>query len=66
MFKDEENEEKEIVPLECLEKKAIKEAMKKCNGNMVMVSKLLNIGRSTLYRKINKYNIMYQNGTENI
>lgn len=40
--------------------------MKKCNGNMVMVSKLLNIGRSTLYRKINKYNIMYQNETENI
>ncbi|MDO7203407.1 helix-turn-helix domain-containing protein [Paraclostridium bifermentans] len=24
----------------------------KCNGNMVMVSKLLNIGRSTLYRKL--------------
>ncbi|WP_195335958.1 sigma-54-dependent Fis family transcriptional regulator [Paraclostridium bifermentans] len=66
MFKDEENKEKEIIPLDCLEKKAIQEAMKKCNGNMVMVSKLLNIGRSTLYRKINKYNIMYQNETENI
>lgn len=63
MFKDEENKEKEIIPLHCLEKKAIQEAMKKCNGNMVMVSKLLNIGRSTLYRKINKYNIMYQNET---
>lgn len=66
MFKYEENKEKEIIPLDCLEKKAIQEAMKKCNGNMVMVSKLLNIGRSTLYRKINKYNIMYQNETKNI
>ncbi|MBS6507457.1 MAG: sigma-54-dependent Fis family transcriptional regulator [Paraclostridium bifermentans] len=66
MFKDEENKEKEIIPLAGLEKKAIQEAIIKCNGNMVMVSKLLNIGRSTLYRKINKYNIMYQNEAENV
>lgn len=65
-FKDEEeNKTKEIMPLECLEKKAIEDAIQKCNGNILMASKLLNIGRSTLYRKINKYNIMYQNETKN-
>ncbi|GAA0711443.1 sigma-54-dependent Fis family transcriptional regulator [Paraclostridium ghonii] len=66
-FKGEDiNKTEEIIPLECLEKKAIEGAIKKCNGNMLKASKLLNIGRSTLYRKINKYNIMYQNETENI
>ncbi|GAA0077243.1 sigma-54-dependent Fis family transcriptional regulator [Clostridium sp. CTA-5] len=46
-----------IIPLDCLEKNAIKDAIKKCDGNLQMASKLLNIGRATLYRKIKKYNI---------
>ncbi|AOR22774.1 sigma-54-dependent Fis family transcriptional regulator [Clostridium taeniosporum] len=46
-----------IVPLEELEKKAISDAIKKCNGNIQMTSKLLQIGRATLYRKIKKYQI---------
>ncbi|MDF2565466.1 MAG: Bacterial regulatory protein Fis family, partial [Massilibacillus sp.] len=35
----------------------IENALKKYGGNMVKVSEVLNIGRSTLYRKIKKYNI---------
>ncbi|AGX45037.1 sigma-54-dependent Fis family transcriptional regulator [Clostridium saccharobutylicum] len=50
-------EEIKIVPLDCLEKNAIKDAIKKCNGNLQLASKLLNIGRATLYRKIKKYDI---------
>ncbi|MBW6411404.1 sigma-54-dependent Fis family transcriptional regulator [Clostridium weizhouense] len=46
-----------IIPLDCLEKNAIKDAIKKCDGNLQRASKLLNIGRATLYRKIKKYNI---------
>ncbi|SFD22503.1 sigma-54-dependent Fis family transcriptional regulator [Clostridium uliginosum] len=51
-------EETEVIPIKNLEKKAIEDAIKKCNGNIQMTSKLLNIGRATLYRKIKKYNII--------
>lgn len=46
-----------VVPMEMVEKEAIENALKKYDGNMVKVSEVLNIGRSTLYRKIKKYNI---------
>ena len=56
---DEKPEEVEmkIISLDSLEKDAIIEAIKKCNGNLQLASKLLNIGRATLYRKIKKYDI---------
>ncbi len=50
-------EEIKIIPLDELEEKAIREAIKKCDGNLKLASKLLNIGRATLYRKIKTYNI---------
>lgn len=50
-------EEKSIVPMKVVEKETIENALKKYSGNMVKVSEVLNIGRSTLYRKIKKYNI---------
>ncbi|MDR5587577.1 MULTISPECIES: sigma-54-dependent Fis family transcriptional regulator [Clostridium] len=50
-------EDIKILPLDYLERNAIKDAIKKCNGNIQMASKLLNIGRATLYRKIKKYDI---------
>ena len=46
-----------IVPLEDLEEKAIRDAIKKCDGNLQLAAKLLQIGRATLYRKIKKYEI---------
>lgn len=52
-----EKEEVKILPLDTLEKNAIIDAVKKCNGNLQLASKLLNIGRATLYRKIKKYDI---------
>ncbi|NFO11913.1 sigma-54-dependent Fis family transcriptional regulator [Clostridium botulinum] len=50
-------EDIKIVPLEHLEKNAICDAIKKCNGNIQLASKFLEIGRATLYRKIKKYGI---------
>lgn len=50
-------EEISVIPMEMVEKETIENAIKKYAGNMVKVSEVLNIGRSTLYRKIKKYNI---------
>lgn len=50
-------EEDEILPLEKVEEKSIIAAIEKCNGNVMLASKLLKIGRATLYRKIKKYGI---------
>ncbi|WP_446899669.1 sigma-54-dependent Fis family transcriptional regulator [Clostridium sp. LBM24168] len=47
----------EIVPIQVIEKNSIKDALEKCHGNMLKTAKFLNISRSTLYRKIKKYNI---------
>ncbi|WP_251859597.1 sigma 54-interacting transcriptional regulator [Clostridium sp. Marseille-Q2269] len=46
-----------IMPMEKLEKENIKKAIDQCDKNLTKAAKLLNIGRSTLYRKIKKYNI---------
>ncbi|WP_154698369.1 helix-turn-helix domain-containing protein, partial [Clostridium botulinum] len=42
---------------EKLEKENIENAIEKCNRNLAKAARLLDIGRSTLYRKIKKYNI---------
>lgn len=55
--KEDSNPKIQIIPLEELEEKAIRDAMKKCNGNIQLAASLLNIGRATLYRKIKKYEI---------
>ncbi len=52
-----ENQDINIIPMERLEKENIENAIEKCDGNLAKAAKLLNIGRSTLYRKIKKYNI---------
>ncbi|WP_110943150.1 sigma-54-dependent Fis family transcriptional regulator [Inediibacterium massiliense] len=43
--------------LEEIEKKLIIDSLKKCNGNVVDASKMIGIGKSTLYRKIKKYEL---------
>jgi transcriptional regulator with PAS, ATPase and Fis domain len=46
-----------IKPLYMLEKEMIASALRISEGNLVQTAKLLEIGRSTLYRKIEKYKI---------
>lgn len=48
---------KEILPLETVEENCIREALKHCSGNAIKAAELLKIGKATIYRKINKFNI---------
>ncbi|WP_160684920.1 sigma-54-dependent Fis family transcriptional regulator [Clostridium sp. C2-6-12] len=50
-------EELTIIPLSELEENAIRNAIKKCDGNIQLTAKLLNIGRATLYRKLKSYGL---------
>uniref|UniRef100_UPI00260A4B47 sigma 54-interacting transcriptional regulator n=1 Tax=uncultured Clostridium sp. TaxID=59620 RepID=UPI00260A4B47 len=53
----EEIKDKEIIPIDDLEKESIIKALKFYHGNLVKAAKMLKISRSTIYRKIKKYNI---------
>lgn len=44
-----------IEPLDAVEKRHIQHALKSCDGNVRYASKLLGIGRATLYRKVEQY-----------
>ncbi len=46
-----------LLSIQSLEKQNIEQALINCKGNIVKASTILNISRSTLYRKIKKYNI---------
>jgi len=50
-------EDSPIIPFEKLKAEAIKHALKMTNGNIVDASKKLNVGRATLYRLMDKYEI---------
>jgi transcriptional regulator with PAS, ATPase and Fis domain len=49
--------EKDIIPVEEMEKKAILDALEKTKFNKRLAAKLLNINERTFYRKLEKYNI---------
>ncbi|NVJ45473.1 MAG: sigma-54-dependent Fis family transcriptional regulator [Cytophagia bacterium] len=49
--------EADTTNLEALEKRTIEEVIKRCDGNMSKVAKELGIGRTTLYRKMEKYGL---------
>ena len=53
LFKD----DSPIIPFEKLKAEAIKHALKVTSGNIVDASKKLNVGRATLYRLMDKYEI---------
>ncbi|WHH58769.1 sigma 54-interacting transcriptional regulator [Petroclostridium sp. X23] len=48
---------KELMTLEEIEKMAIYKTIQAVEGNIVLTSKILGIGRSTLYRKLDKYEL---------
>jgi DNA-binding NtrC family response regulator len=48
-------------PLKQTEKEIIIEKIKECEGNISKTAKILGIGRTTLYRKIKKFNISLKN-----
>ncbi len=52
-----ENSIKSNLNIEELEKNAVKTALKKHNGNLSKAAKELGLGRTTLYRKMNKYDL---------
>ncbi|MEL6674972.1 MAG: sigma-54 dependent transcriptional regulator [Bacteroidota bacterium] len=47
----------DVVNMEEIEKRAILAAIKKCEGNYTQAAKELGFGRSTLYRKMEKYGL---------
>ncbi|MBU2447439.1 MAG: sigma-54 dependent transcriptional regulator [Bacteroidetes bacterium] len=47
----------EILPFELIKERAIRNALKSTNGNIVEASKKLKLGRATIYRLISKYKI---------
>jgi DNA-binding NtrC family response regulator len=51
------NEDSPIIPFEKLKEEAIKHALKVTSGNIVDASKKLKVGRATLYRLMEKYDI---------
>ncbi|MCT4634506.1 MAG: sigma 54-interacting transcriptional regulator [Firmicutes bacterium] len=46
-----------LMSLDDIERSAIIRTIKHCQGNLVKTAKVLGIGRTTLYRKLQKYNI---------
>jgi len=46
-----------IIPFEKLKEEAIKHALDRTDGNIVEAAKKLNIGRATMYRLMEKYNL---------
>ena len=55
--KDTSSQEIKSLNLSDVERDVIKQALKKCNGNLTRASEELGIGRSTLYRKMEEYGI---------
>ncbi|WP_313342304.1 sigma 54-interacting transcriptional regulator [Sedimentibacter sp.] len=49
--------ENDIVPLEVLEERAIKQALTASNGNITTAANMLKVTRNTIYNKVKKYNL---------
>ena len=49
-----------VLPLEMVERVAIRAALLACNGQISKTSRKLGIGRSTLYRKLEQYELLEQ------
>ncbi len=58
VLQSEDTDSNEIIPLDELEKQAIINALKITNNNIQQAAKALGINRATVYRKMEKYNII--------
>jgi len=56
------SEEAPVVPLRELERRAIAHALQKTRGNIALAAKLLQIGRATLYRRVQELNSAPEEG----
>ncbi len=54
---EDSNSKKPLLTLDEIEKSAISKTIQELNGNIAAAAKILGIGRSTMYRKMKKYNI---------
>lgn len=54
---DDSNSKSRLLTLDEIEKSAIIKTIQELNGNIAAAAKILGIGRSTMYRKMKKYNI---------
>jgi two-component system response regulator HydG len=48
----------EIIPLDELERRAIVRTLRETNGDKVAASRILGIGKTTLYRKLKRYTMI--------
>jgi len=55
LFPELSDQSDELVPLQELERRAIFRAMDRAHGDKVLAARLLGIGKTTLYRKLNSY-----------
>ncbi len=53
---------KDIVPLDEIEKQALIHALQVTGNNIQQTAKALGINRATVYRKLEKYNLIEKNG----
>ena len=53
-----QSQKDEIAPLEELERRAILRTLRETNGDKVAASRILGIGKTTLYRKLKQYNVV--------
>ncbi|HIE43750.1 MAG TPA: hypothetical protein EYP78_03005, partial [Candidatus Omnitrophica bacterium] len=51
------NKDREVLPMEQLERKALSDALNTTGGNISEAARLLGISRDTMHRKIKKYRI---------
>jgi len=56
----------DVIPLKLVEKNAILAALSFTTGNKELAAKLLGIGKTTLYRKIKRYNINPENANKEL
>lgn len=54
---EDSNSKRPLLTLDEIEKSAISKTIQELNGNIAAAAKVLGIGRSTMYRKMKKYNI---------